>query len=46
MIAFVQTMTPAHFASWLKHQQFLINFANNQVGRLLKVLQASGNVGG
>jgi cytochrome c oxidase subunit 2 len=45
MVAQVQTMTPANFASWLKHQSFLINFANNQVGRLFKALQATGNVG-
>jgi hypothetical protein len=42
----VQTMTPANFASWLKHQSFLINFANNQVGRLNQELTASGNLGG
>jgi cytochrome c oxidase subunit 2 len=45
MIAMVQTMTPANFASWLKHQEYLINFANNQVGPLFLQLKASGNVG-
>jgi cytochrome c oxidase subunit 2 len=44
MIAMVQTMTPANFASWLKHQEFLINFANNQVGRLYQTLHATGTV--
>jgi cytochrome c oxidase subunit 2 len=31
MVAFVQTMTPANFAAWLKYQANAINNANNQV---------------
>jgi cytochrome c oxidase subunit 2 len=44
MIAFVQTMTPANFQSWLKYQQSSITFANNQVLQLRQSLAKSGNL--
>jgi cytochrome c oxidase subunit II len=45
MVAFVQTMKPSNFASWLKYQSNAINQANNQVLQLYKELTATGNVG-
>jgi cytochrome c oxidase subunit II len=44
MVAFVQTMTPANFQSWLKYQENAITAANDQVGQLRKSLAASGNL--
>ena len=45
MIAFVQTLTPANFQSWLKYQENAINTANDQVSQLRQVLTSSGNLG-
>jgi cytochrome c oxidase subunit 2 len=45
MIAFVQTLTPANFQSWLKYQESAINTANDQVSQLRQILTASGNLG-
>jgi cytochrome c oxidase subunit 2 len=44
MVAFVQTMTPANFQSWLKNQENAITAANNQVTQLRNALAASGNL--
>jgi cytochrome c oxidase subunit 2 len=44
MVAFVQTMTPANFASWLKNQSNAISNANNQVLSLRNSLISSGNL--
>jgi cytochrome c oxidase subunit 2 len=44
MIALVQTMTPANFASWLKYQENAINNANNQVLSLRQSLTSNGNL--
>ncbi|HWE33721.1 MAG TPA: cytochrome c oxidase subunit II [Solirubrobacteraceae bacterium] len=44
MVAFVQTMTPTNFQSWLKNQQNAISAANNQVTQLRQALSSSGNL--
>ncbi|HEV2986569.1 MAG TPA: cytochrome c oxidase subunit II [Vicinamibacterales bacterium] len=44
MVAFVQTMTPANFQSWLNYQENAITAANNQVTQLRQSLAASGNL--
>jgi cytochrome c oxidase subunit 2 len=45
MIAFVQTLTPTNFQSWLKYQENAINTANDQVSQLRQILTSSGNLG-
>jgi cytochrome c oxidase subunit 2 len=44
MIAFVQTMTPANFASWLKYQENAIGKANDQVLSLRQSLIQTQNL--
>jgi cytochrome c oxidase subunit II len=45
MVAYVQTMTPANFQSWLKSQSTAIGNANDQVAQLRQQLTASNNLG-
>jgi cytochrome c oxidase subunit II len=45
MVAYVQTMTPANFQSWLKSQSTAISNANDQVAQLRQQLTASNNLG-
>jgi cytochrome c oxidase subunit II len=45
MVAYVQTMTPTNFQSWLKYQSTAISNANDQVAQLRQQLTASNNLG-
>jgi cytochrome c oxidase subunit 2 len=45
MVAYVQTMTPSNFQSWLKYQGNAIAHANDQVGLLRQELTSSNNLG-
>jgi cytochrome c oxidase subunit 2 len=45
MVAYVQTMTPANFQSWLKYQSHAINAANDQVAQLRSLLTSQNQLG-
>jgi cytochrome c oxidase subunit 2 len=45
MVAYVQTLTPANFQSWLQNQKTSINDSNDQVAQLRQQLTASNNLG-
>ncbi len=45
MVAYVQSMTPAKYQSWLKYQSTAISNANDQVAQLRRQLTATNNLG-